>query len=46
MYLSYGTVKTHVQNLFGKLGARDRAHAVYLGFAHGYLRIGDFGGGE
>lgn len=37
--LSEGTVKNHVSHILGKLGARDRAHAVRLavewGLAHG-----------
>jgi DNA-binding CsgD family transcriptional regulator len=32
------TVKTHAQQLFRKLGARNRAHAVRIGFDAGLLR--------
>lgn len=38
IYLSEETVKTHVRRLLRKLGARDRAHAVALGFRLGVLR--------
>jgi len=31
LFLSEDTVKTHARRLFGKLGARDRAHAVAVG---------------
>lgn len=33
------TVKTHGRRLFRKLGVRDRAHAVRLGFQYGVLRL-------
>ena len=36
--LSEDTVKTHARGLFGKLGARDRAHAVAIGLRTGLLR--------
>ncbi len=35
--ISEDTVKTHARRLFRKLGARDRAHAVALGFRAGVL---------
>ncbi|MBW0121087.1 helix-turn-helix domain-containing protein, partial [Pseudonocardia oceani] len=35
--LSEDTVKTHARRLFTKLGARDRAHAVALGYQHDIL---------
>lgn len=35
--LSEETVKGHVKNILGKLGARDRTHAVALGMARGLL---------
>jgi DNA-binding NarL/FixJ family response regulator len=38
MYLTEDTVKTHASRLFRKLGARDRAHAVAVGFRSGLLR--------
>lgn len=31
------TVKTHLQRLFKKIGARDRAHAVAIAYQHGIL---------
>lgn len=37
LYLSEDTVKTHARRLFRKLGARDRAHAVHIGWLHGLL---------
>ncbi|GGM64280.1 hypothetical protein GCM10012275_38550 [Longimycelium tulufanense] len=39
MYLEESTVKTHIRHLFRKLGARNRAHAVHLGYLHGLLRV-------
>jgi len=37
LYVSEDTVKTHARRLFRKLGARDRAHAVAVGFRSGML---------
>ena len=37
LYLSEDTIKTHARRLFGKLGARDRAHAVALAMRLGQL---------
>lgn len=37
LYLAQDTVKTHARRLFKRLGARDRAHAVRLGFELGVL---------
>ena len=37
LYLSEDTVKTHARRLFRKLGARDRAQAVALGFRRGFV---------
>lgn len=37
LFLSEDTIKTHARRLFKKLGARDRAHAVALGFRRGYV---------
>lgn len=34
-----GTVKIHVQNILGKLGAADRTHAVTLAVQRGILRL-------
>jgi DNA-binding NarL/FixJ family response regulator len=41
LYLSTATVKSHLQRIRAKLGARDRAHAAALGMAHGLLERGD-----
>lgn len=40
IYVSEDTVKCHARRLFAKLGARDRAHAVALGFRAGLLDPG------
>lgn len=37
IFLSANTVKTHLVNLYRKLGAKDRSHAVTIGFQRGYL---------
>ncbi len=39
LHLSEDTVKTHCRRLFGKLGARDRAHAVSLGYQTGLFVV-------
>jgi DNA-binding NarL/FixJ family response regulator len=38
LYLSEDTVKTHARRLFRKLGVKDRAQAVALGFRWGLVR--------
>lgn len=38
LYLSEDTVKSHARRLFRKLGARDRAHAVALGYQKGLVK--------
>jgi DNA-binding NarL/FixJ family response regulator len=38
LYVSPATVKTHINNLFSKIGARDRAQAVRYAFRHGIAR--------
>jgi DNA-binding NarL/FixJ family response regulator len=35
LFVSEGTVKTHIDNLFSKIGARDRAQAVAYAFRNG-----------
>jgi DNA-binding NarL/FixJ family response regulator len=35
LYLSHATVKTHINRIFAKTGARDRAHAVRYAYQHG-----------
>lgn len=37
--LSEDTIKTHASSLFGRIGARDRAHAVRLGIEAGWLPV-------
>ena len=37
LYLSEDTIKTHARRLFRKLGAKDRAEAVALGFRRGVM---------
>jgi DNA-binding NarL/FixJ family response regulator len=41
LFVSEATVKVHSRRLFEALHAADRAHAVALGFVHGFLRSGD-----
>jgi len=38
LYVSEATVKTHINHIFAKLGARDRAHAVVLAHQLGLAR--------
>ena len=40
LYISEGTVKTHVGRIFSKLGLRDRAAAVVFTFDHGLVHPG------
>lgn len=37
LYVSEATVKTHINHIFSKLGARDRAQAVVLAHQHGLV---------
>jgi DNA-binding NarL/FixJ family response regulator len=41
LYLSEGTVKTHVKRIFLKLGLHDRAQAVIFAYEAGLVRPGD-----
>ncbi len=41
LYLSEGTVKTHVSRVLAKLALRDRIQAVILAYEAGLIRIGD-----
>jgi DNA-binding CsgD family transcriptional regulator len=36
LYLSHARVKTHINRIFAKTGARDRAQAVRYAYHHGY----------
>jgi DNA-binding NarL/FixJ family response regulator len=36
LFVSEATVKTHVNHLFAKTGARDRAQAVHYAYTHGF----------
>lgn len=40
LYISAATVKTHVGNVFAKLGARDRAAAIVFAYDHGVVEAG------
>lgn len=40
LHLSEDTIKTHARRLFRKLGVRDRAHAVAVGYQRGLLAGG------
>ena len=39
LFLSPNTVRSHVRNILGSLGARNRPHAVAIAFAAGLIRI-------
>ena len=38
LYIAYSTVKRHINNIFGKLGAKSRTHAVQIGRKQGLLK--------
>lgn len=40
LFVSEATVKTHVKNIFGKAGLRDRAQAVHYAFTRGFVGRG------
>jgi DNA-binding NarL/FixJ family response regulator len=37
LYVSEATVKTHINHVFSKTGARDRAQAVRFAYQHGLV---------
>jgi DNA-binding NarL/FixJ family response regulator len=37
LFVNESTVKTHINHLFAKIGARDRAHAVTYAYEHGLV---------
>lgn len=37
LHISTETVRTHMRNIFRRIGARDRAHAVHIGHENGFL---------
>ncbi|MDX3193720.1 response regulator transcription factor [Streptomyces sp. MN03-5084-2B] len=39
LYVTEGTVKTHINNLFAKAGVRDRAQAVSFAYRHGLAQV-------
>lgn len=41
LFLSADTVKTHLRRAYKRIGARDRAHAVHLGYQFGVLTLND-----
>jgi len=41
LYLSHATVKTHINRIFAKSGARDRAQAVRYAYQHGLTAPGE-----
>lgn len=45
LYLGEATVKTHLTNLLGKIGARDRVQAVVVAYESGLVRPGAAGEG-
>jgi DNA-binding NarL/FixJ family response regulator len=46
LVVSETTVKTHINHLFAKIGARDRSQAVHYAYAHDLVRAGSSPAGE
>ena len=40
LFLSNHTIKTHINRIFAKIGARDRAQAVRYAYQHGLATPG------
>jgi DNA-binding NarL/FixJ family response regulator len=41
LFVNESTVKTHINHLFAKIGARDRAHAMNYAYQHGFTELTD-----
>ena len=42
LFISPNTVRVHVRNILGRLGAQNRPHAVAIAFAAGLIWIDDY----
>ena len=42
LFVSPNTVRAHVRNILGSLGARNRPHAVAIAFAAGLIRFEEY----
>jgi DNA-binding NarL/FixJ family response regulator len=41
LFISESTVKTHTRHILARLDARNRAHAVSIGYQLGYLKVAE-----